>query len=31
MEFSERKERLRALMMRKHNPALTAEVLRLES
>lgn len=31
MEFSERKERLRALMMRKHNPALTAEVLRLEA
>lgn len=31
MEFGERKERLRALMMRKHNPALTAEVLRLES
>ena len=31
MEFSERKERLRALMMRKHNPALSAEVLRLES
>ena len=31
MAFGERKERLRALMMRKHNPALTAEVLRLES
>ena len=31
MEFGERKERLRALMMRKHNPALTAEVLRLEA
>ena len=31
MEFGERKERLRALMMRKHNPALAAEVLRLEA
>lgn len=31
MEFGERKERLRALMMRKHNPALTAEIMRLEA
>ena len=31
MEFGERKERLRALMMRKHNPALTAEIHRLEA
>lgn len=31
MEYPERKERLQALMMRKHNPALTAEIHRLEA
>lgn len=31
MEYNERKEKLQALAMRKHNEALTAEIMRLEA